>query len=280
MDVAPAPALGVGAEAVAEVVEGAAERFQHELVPGAADQLLVALLPEVHQVRVPAPGRGDVRGEAVVGAVEPALAEVAVADRGAGDLARQPQQEGLVDRAGDRVGVEPPVPAAQALDRAALALALRRQPAEPPRRLESRESRGCRTASPRSPRCRARRSRAAVPRSAAARKPSSQSLVMWCGYSSPTMRLLAVIRKPLSGSTTSGSSVVGDRPLPLELAGPARLRQVGAAALAQRQAADQLVADRAVAVGPDQVRGGRGVALELGDQLGAGARSRAARTSP
>ena len=49
---------------------------------------------------------------------------------------------------------------------------------------------------------------------------------------------------------------VGDRPLPLELAPPARLRQVGAAAAAQRQAADQLVADRAVAVGPDQVRGG------------------------
>ena len=61
--------------------------------------------------------------------------------------------------------------------------------------------------------------------------------------------------------------VVGDRPLPLELAGPARLRQVGAAAAAARQAADQLVADRAVAVGPDQVRGGRGVALELGDQV-------------
>ena len=61
--------------------------------------------------------------------------------------------------------------------------------------------------------------------------------------------------------------LVGDRPLPLELARPARLRQVGAAALAQRQAADQLVADRAVAVGPDQVRGGRAVALELGDQL-------------
>ena len=64
---------------------------------------------------------------------------------------------------------------------------------------------------------------------------------------------------------------VGDRPLPLELAGPARLRQVGAAAAAQRQAADQLVADRAVAVGPDQVRGGRGVALELGDQVRPGA---------
>ena len=64
--------------------------------------------------------------------------------------------------------------------------------------------------------------------------------------------------------------VVGDRPLPLELAAPARLRQVGAAAAPERQAADQLVADRAGAVGPDHVRGGRGVALELGHQLGAG----------
>src|SRR5665811_198201 len=72
VDPAPAPGLRVGAEALAEVVEGAAQRLQHELVPGAADQLLVAFLPEQHQVRVPAPGRGDVRGEAVVGAVEPA----------------------------------------------------------------------------------------------------------------------------------------------------------------------------------------------------------------
>ena len=46
-------------------------------------------------------------------------AEVAVADRGARHLARQAQQEGLVDRAGDRLRVEPPVPAAQPLDRAA-----------------------------------------------------------------------------------------------------------------------------------------------------------------
>ena len=61
-----------------------------------------------------------------------------------------------------------------------------------------------------------------------------------------------------------------DGPLPLELAGPARLRQVGDAAAAARQAADQLVADRAVAVGPDHVRGRRGVALEAGDEVGPG----------
>jgi hypothetical protein len=52
-----------------------------------------------------------VRQEAVVGAVEPALAEVAVADRAAGDFTREPQQEGLVDGAGDRVRVEAAVPA-------------------------------------------------------------------------------------------------------------------------------------------------------------------------
>src|SRR5262249_22492443 len=92
----PAPALRVRAEAVAELVERAAQSLQGELLPGAADQHLVALLPELHQVRVPARGRGDVRGEAVVGAIEPALAEVAVANRGAGHLARQAQQECLV----------------------------------------------------------------------------------------------------------------------------------------------------------------------------------------
>ena len=101
VDVAPAPALGVGAEALLEVVERAAQRLQHELVPGAADQLLVALIPEREQVGVPAPRRGDVGDEAVVGPVEVALGEVAVADRRAGELARQPQQEGLVDRARD-----------------------------------------------------------------------------------------------------------------------------------------------------------------------------------
>ena len=157
---------GVGAEAVAEVVEGAAQRLEHELVPGPADQLLVALLPELHQVRVPAPGRGDVRGEAVVGAVEPALGEVAVADRRARHLAREAQQEGLVDRAGDRVRVEPPVPAAQPLDRAALALARAASggPAGAPPR--ARGSRGCRSASPRSSRGRVRRWPAAAARSA------------------------------------------------------------------------------------------------------------------
>src|SRR5680860_1606110 len=46
VDLAPAPALRVGAEAITEIVERAAQRLQHELVPGAADQLLVALLPE------------------------------------------------------------------------------------------------------------------------------------------------------------------------------------------------------------------------------------------
>ena len=47
----------------------------------------IALLPERQHVRLPAPGRGDVGHEAVVGAVEPALGEVAVADRRARHLA-------------------------------------------------------------------------------------------------------------------------------------------------------------------------------------------------
>jgi hypothetical protein len=78
-----------------------------------------------------------VGGEAVVVAVEPALAEVAVADRAAGDLARQPQQERLVDGPRDRVRVEPAVPAAQPLDRAALALAARVQAGKTARRLDA-----------------------------------------------------------------------------------------------------------------------------------------------
>ena len=166
VDLAPAPALGVGAEALLEVVEGAGQGFQHELVPGAADQLLVAFLPERHQVRVPAPGRGDVGREAVVGAVEPALAEVAVADRRARHLAGQAQQEGLVDRAGDRLAGRAGRPScAAARSRCARAgrAASAGPGAAPPR---ARAARGCRSASPRSSRGRARRSRRAAARSA------------------------------------------------------------------------------------------------------------------
>ena len=210
------------------------------------------------------------RGEAVVGAVEPALAEVAVADRRAGDFARQPQQEGLVDRAGDRVGVEPPVPAAQPLERAHLALPGGAQPAEPPRRLQAgdREVVGLH-----------RLEALEVVLVAGAQQfldpPRPEAVEPVAG---DVVRVVVADDAVVGGDEEAalgvddlGQLVVGDRPLPLELALPARLRQVGAAALAQRQAADQLVADRAVAVGPDQVGGGRGMALQGGDQLGAGA---------
>ena len=65
-----------------------------------------------------------------------------------------------------------------------------------------------------------------------------------------------------------------DGPLPLELARPAGLRQVGAAARADRQLADQLVADVSVAVRPQHVERRRRVWLGRGDQLLAVARPR------
>jgi hypothetical protein len=64
-----------------------------------------------------------VRDEAVIGPVEVALGEVAIADRRASELARQPQQERLIDRSGHGLRAQPPVPALQPLDRARLALA-------------------------------------------------------------------------------------------------------------------------------------------------------------
>src|SRR3954462_15306249 len=114
---APAPPLWVGPEALLEVVERAAQSLESELVPGAADQLLVGLVPELEQMGVPAPGGGDVGDEAVVGPVEVALGEIAVADGRPGELAGQAKQERLVDRSRHRPGAEGPIPALQALDR-------------------------------------------------------------------------------------------------------------------------------------------------------------------
>ena len=218
--------------------------------------------------------------EAVVGAVEPALAEVAVADRRPRHLARQAQQERLVDRAGDRVGVEPPVPAAQPLQRAALALAAAAC-SRPSRRAASRPGierlSDCIASKP-------SRSCSSLARSSSSIRLRAEAVEPFAG---DVVRVLVADDAVVGGDQEAALGVdhlrqllVGDRPLPLELAAPAGLRQVGAAAAAQRQAADQLVADRAVAVGPDQVRGRRGVALQLRDQLRAGARSRAARTCP
>ena len=77
--------------------------------------------------------------ESVVGAIEPALRQIAVLDRGPGDLARQPQGERLVDRRRDRFRAHPPVPGAQALDRRQLALISRPQPGQPASRLQARK---------------------------------------------------------------------------------------------------------------------------------------------
>src|SRR5262249_15261189 len=130
VDLSPAPVLWVRAEAVLEVVERAPQGLERELVPGTVDQDVVALLPESEQVAVPAPGRGDVGDEAVVRAVEVALGEVAVADRGTGELSRQAKHERLVDGPGDRLRPERPIPALQPLERSDLPLAGRLEPGE------------------------------------------------------------------------------------------------------------------------------------------------------
>src|SRR5262249_5539921 len=127
----PLPALRVGAEALLQVIERASKRLEDEVVPGAADQLLVSLPPESQQVGVPAPGGGDVGEEAVVGAIQVAVRKVAVADRGAGALPPQAQQEGLVDGPGHARGAEPAIPALQRLERVDLALARRLEPSQP-----------------------------------------------------------------------------------------------------------------------------------------------------
>src|SRR4051812_20040455 len=86
---APPPPSWVWTEAVLQIVEPRPQRLQHQLVPRSPDQLLVALLPEGEQMRVPAPRGGDVREKAVVGPVQVALREVAIADRRASELPRE-----------------------------------------------------------------------------------------------------------------------------------------------------------------------------------------------
>ena len=210
------------------------------------------------------------RQEAVVGAIEPALAEVAVADRGAGHLARQPQQESLVDRGGDRVGVEAAVPAAQPLDRAQLALSGRSEPAQPPRRLQAgdREVVGLHLLEPLDVVLVARPQHVLDPSRPVAVKPVAGDVVGIVVADDP---VVGGDQEPLLRVDRLRQLLVGHRPIPLELPRPAGLRQVRAAALAQRQPPDQLVADRAVAVGPDQVHRGRAVPLHHLHQLRAGA---------
>ena len=56
VDAAPLPSLRIRAEALLQVIERAAQGLEDEFVPGPADQILVALLPEAQEMRVPAPG--------------------------------------------------------------------------------------------------------------------------------------------------------------------------------------------------------------------------------
>ena len=105
----------------------------------------------------------------------------------------------------------------------------------------------------RSRRGRARRCRRSAARSA--RPVAVEVLAARCGAGSPrgSIRLLAVTRKPRFGVARLRQLLVGDVAVPLVLAGPARLRQVGAVARAGSGCGRQLVADAAVAVGPEQV---------------------------
>src|ERR671922_2495458 len=61
--------------------------------------------------------------------------------------------------------------------------------------------------------------------------------------------------------------LVGHVAVPLVLARPAGLRQVGTRAAADRQPADELVADVSAAVGPDHVHHGHGVLDKALDRL-------------
>ena len=204
--------------------------------------------------------------------------EVAVDDRRARHLAAEPQEEGLVDRPGDGVGVEPAVPGAQPLDRGALALARRvagARAAAPPR---GRAARARRSASRRSPRGRA--------------SPSQQQFFDPLGaeavepFGGDVVRVVVADDPVVGGDQVAGLGVddlrqllVGDRPLPLELAGPARLRQVGDAA-AGGSAAGRSACSRSSRGGRPRSRSRRARCgrRSAGDELRPGGRRRAVRT--
>ena len=181
---APAPAVGVRPKRSSRSSSAFAQRLDRQLVPvAAADQLGVALVPQLDQPREEAPRRRVHRREAELRLRPPALGVVGVADRRLRDEhARSGGMKNVVDRAGDRVGVEPVVPALAA----ARSRAPRAAPAAAAARAGGRSARrGSRSTSSW---MRAKSSsewllalgRAAA-RSAAARQPSRYSLVMWCG---------------------------------------------------------------------------------------------------
>ena len=236
---APLPSRGIRPVAGLELVERRPERFEREIVPRhAADQLGVAFLPQLQQPRLEPPRRGGHRREAQLRLRDPAVGLIVVADDGPGDGAREVDREHLVDRARNGVGVEARVPASQPLDRADLALAVGPQPGEPRARLGAgnRVHVGL-------------DSREVIERVALA---LAQELLD--PHRPVAVQVLAgdVVRVVVRGDPVVGGH---DRPacwidhlgqllvrhvaVPLVLAGPARLREVRAAAAPDRKPADE-----------------------------------------
>ena len=219
---------------------------------------------------MPAPRRGDVSEEAVVGSIEIALGEVTVADRRARELPGQPEQEGLVDRSRDGPGPERPVPALQPLDRANLPLGRRHQAGEAVNHLVpgDRVEVGLHAAEVVEVVLLSLVEQLLDPRGPVAVQPVAGDVVGIGGVDDPVVGGDDVA---LVGIDQLGQLVVRDPALPFELARPAGLRQVRAVALPHRDATDHLVADRALPIGPDEVRHRHGqVAQEL-DELRAAA---------
>src|SRR5207253_5350167 len=134
----PAPAALVTAETLLETVERGRERLERDLVPrsalgprGRCEPARVTLVPELEQPRLKAPRRRDHFEQAHGRLAEVALDELLVGHRRASDILRERDGEGVIDRARDRVRVEPPVPALQALDCPYLPLSRRMEPRQP-----------------------------------------------------------------------------------------------------------------------------------------------------
>ena len=177
-------------------------------------------------VRLPAPRRADVGHEAVLGPVEPAGGEVAVADHGARELAREAKRELLVDRRRDRVGRHPAVPAAQPLDRPPLALVARAQPDEPVGGLDpgQREHVGLQLGERVEVVALAGGEHVLDPPRPVAVEPVAADVVRVALGRDPVVRRADVAAL---GIDHLGHLLVGDPALPFVLARPPRARQVG-----------------------------------------------------
>ena len=143
--------------------QATALRMRRRREPGS-----VALVPQLQQSGVKAPGRRDDRNQADLRLVEVALD--AASGRGSRPTTTRRaklERERLIDRARDGLGVEAAVPALEPLDRPRLPLGRRVKAGEPVDRLDAREASRRRSACARSPRASAARARRAAPRSAA-----------------------------------------------------------------------------------------------------------------